>query len=96
MLLNILVDPVFSDSASPMPFTVKAFPGSNAYTAADMSPIDVLADEVLLTATPARHFSGRGLKRGGSERAGGHHAYDRGTGDRGGELSTSAVVAFID
>ncbi|WP_245957502.1 MBL fold metallo-hydrolase [Chitinophaga flava] len=121
--LNILVDPVFSGNASPMPFTVKAFPGSDAYTAADMPPIDILiithnhydhldkktiaqllpstkaiytglgvgkdirtcgsypadritemdwwetiqiSDEVSLTATPARHFSGRGLKRGGS------------------------------
>lgn len=121
--LNILVDPVFSGYASPMPFTVKAFPGSNDYTIADMPPIDVLivthnhydhldkktiaallpstkavytalgvgkdlmacgshaegkitemdwwdtihlSDELSLTATPARHFSGRGLKRGGS------------------------------
>lgn len=119
---NILVDPVFSGSASPMSFMVKAFPGADAYTPADMPEIDLMiithnhydhldkktlaelrsrtkqvytglgvgrdlqhclatgnnitemdwwetreiAPEIVLTATPARHFSGRGLKRGGS------------------------------
>ncbi|CAL1519789.1 MBL fold metallo-hydrolase [Chitinophaga sp. MM2321] len=120
--INILVDPVFSGSAAPMSFMVKAFPGANVYSAADMPPIDMLiithnhydhldkktiaqlrpitkevytalgvgrdlqgcgmgqrhiteldwwdtvevAEEITLTATPARHFSGRGIKRGGS------------------------------
>ena len=119
---NILVDPVFSGSASPMSFMIKAFPGADAYTPADMPPIDLMiithnhydhldkrtlaqlkphtkviytalgvgrdlqsclekngnitemdwwetqevTKGVTLTATPARHFSGRGLKRGGS------------------------------
>ncbi|WP_142686487.1 MBL fold metallo-hydrolase [Chitinophaga polysaccharea] len=119
---NILVDPVFSGSASPMSFMVKAFPGADVYTPADMPEIDLMiithnhydhldkktlaalkprtrqiytglgvgrdlqhclatgnnitemdwwetreiAKEIVLTATPARHFSGRGLKRGGS------------------------------
>lgn len=119
---NILVDPVFSGSASPMSFMVKAFPGADAYTPADMPEIDLMvithnhydhldkktlaqlkphtrkivtglgvgkdlegclvsgdnitemdwwettevASDIRLTSTPARHFSGRGLKRGGS------------------------------
>jgi L-ascorbate metabolism protein UlaG (beta-lactamase superfamily) len=112
---NILVDPVFGGYASPVPGMVKAFPGSDAYTVADMPDIDVLVvthnhydhldmrtvprlrpkavyeplgvgkympgDNITemdwwetekvspfmtLTATPARHFSGRGLIRGGS------------------------------
>lgn len=117
---NILVDPVFSGNASPVSFMVKAFPGSNEYTAADMPTIDYLIlthdhydhldfntirklrnkvnkiycslgigshlkywgigenkiteldwwqslqidTEIQLTASPARHFSGRGIKRG--------------------------------
>ncbi|MCA8830368.1 MBL fold metallo-hydrolase [Hymenobacter pini] len=40
--LNILVDPVFSGAASPVPFAVKAYPGADAYTVADLPPIDVL------------------------------------------------------
>ena len=40
---RILVDPVFSDYASPVFFINKAFPGSNVYTADDMPEIDVLA-----------------------------------------------------
>ena len=119
---NILVDPVFSGHASPLPFMIKAFKGSNEYKVEDMPDIDLLIlthnhydhlDIVTLkkiqyktknyltplgvgrslehcrinkkfiteldwwesisydgsfriTATPARHFSGRGLKRGGS------------------------------
>ncbi|MFD2887778.1 MBL fold metallo-hydrolase [Chitinophaga cymbidii] len=119
---NVLVDPVLSGHASPVPFMVKAFPGSNIYAVDDLPDIDLLiithnhydhldqqtlrrlrsrvktvytalgvgrdlvkcgipanlitemdwwdADEVApgvtLTATPARHFSGRGLRRGGS------------------------------
>ncbi len=39
---NILVDPVFSGSASPFSFMVKAFPGTNIYQAEDMPPIDML------------------------------------------------------
>lgn len=119
---NILVDPVFSGSASPVPVIVKAFAGADAYNVADMPDIDVLLithnhydhldrrtvielmpkvkavytslgvgddlecykipqekiteldwwegvevrRDIQLTATPARHFSGRGLKRGGT------------------------------
>jgi L-ascorbate metabolism protein UlaG (beta-lactamase superfamily) len=119
---NILVDPVFCGHAAPFSFMVKAFKGADAYTAADMPPIDALilthnhydhfdtqtlqrlqpkikeyyaplgagsllekyriaarpvdqldwwetrklAAGIQLTATPARHFSGRGLKRNGS------------------------------
>ncbi len=118
--LNILVDPVFSGSASPVSFFAKSFAGSDVYQVADLPPIDLLilthdhydhldyrtvlelkskvknivtslgvgahlqhwgidptkiteldwgeskkmADSVELTATPARHFSGRGLVRG--------------------------------
>ncbi|HVI44047.1 MAG TPA: MBL fold metallo-hydrolase [Chitinophaga sp.] len=119
--MNIMVDPVFSGSAAPFSFMVKAFPGADVYTVADMPPIDILIithnhydhldkktlrqllpsvkavytplgvgsdlqvcgshpvpvemdwwddveimPEVSLGARPARHFSGRGLKRGGS------------------------------
>lgn len=120
--LNILVDPVFSGYASPFSFLIKAFAGTNTYTAADMPEIDILIithnhydhldagtlrklhqkikavytplgvskdlvrcgipaslitemdwweektihSGFTLTAAPARHFSGRGFKRGGS------------------------------
>ena len=120
--LNILVDPVFSNHASPVPFTVRAFQGSNVYSVKDLPGIDILiithnhydhldartirrlrhrvkavytslgvgrtlahyglparlitemdwwerkeiAPGASLTATPARHFSGRGLRRDGS------------------------------
>jgi L-ascorbate metabolism protein UlaG (beta-lactamase superfamily) len=119
---TLLVDPVFSGSASPLPFSVQAFAGADAYSVADMPPIDVLvlthdhydhldyqtltkllptvkhvctslgvgahlerwgynpaiiteldwgqtdrvADSLTLTAAPARHFSGRSIKRGQS------------------------------
>lgn len=39
---SILIDPVFSDHASPVFFSTRAFEGSNLYTAADMPPIDYL------------------------------------------------------
>lgn len=39
---KILVDPVFSKNASPIPGTVKAFQGATNYTASDMPPIDYL------------------------------------------------------
>lgn len=120
--VNVLVDPVFSGSASPVAGMVTAFPGSNSYTAAQMPPIDYLVlthnhydhldkstvkalapkiktyvmplgvdsqlnawlgkslpvkvldwwdvielqPGIRITSTPARHFSGRGLKRGGT------------------------------
>ena len=119
---NILVDPVFSKHASPLPFMIKAFKGTNEYTAEKMPWIDLLilthnhydhldietikrlkektksylttlgvgktlkscginekliteldwweskqfSEKFKITATPARHFSGRGIKRGGS------------------------------
>ncbi len=40
---KILLDPVFSDYASPVFFINRAFPGSNIYTAEDFPEIDVLA-----------------------------------------------------
>ena len=39
---RILVDPVFSGNASPIPGTVKAFKGTNIYTVADLPDIDYL------------------------------------------------------
>ncbi len=116
---KILVDPVFSGSASPVNFTTRSFIGTDVYTAADMPMIDYLFithdhwdhldyptikalqpkikkiitglgvgahlerwgfdsrlieeknwhetvelnDGFKVTAAPARHFSGRGLKR---------------------------------
>lgn len=38
--LNLLVDPVFSGNASPLPRSVRAFAGANDYQAADLPPID--------------------------------------------------------
>lgn len=119
---NFLIDPVFSGNAAPLSFMVKAFPGSNEYTAEDMPLIDYLIlthdhydhldfktirqlrkkvnkifcslgisshlkywgveeakiiemdwwqseqleENIKLTAAPARHFSGRGIRRGQS------------------------------
>ncbi|HLA56404.1 MAG TPA: MBL fold metallo-hydrolase [Flavobacterium sp.] len=39
---KILVDPVFSGSASPIPATTRSFPGSDVYTVADIPDIDFL------------------------------------------------------
>lgn len=39
---TILVDPVFSGHASPLPFTTRSYAGSDVYTADDMPPIDYL------------------------------------------------------
>ncbi|MDP4240742.1 MAG: MBL fold metallo-hydrolase [Bacteroidota bacterium] len=39
---RILVDPVLSDNASPFSFTIKAFKGTNCYTADDIPDIDYL------------------------------------------------------
>lgn len=39
---RILIDPVFSSSASPIPFTKNAFEGSSIYTADEMPEIDLL------------------------------------------------------
>ncbi|UZD65695.1 MBL fold metallo-hydrolase [Marinobacter sp. AN1] len=39
---RILIDPVFSTNASPVPMTVTAFDGTDVYTADDMPPIDLL------------------------------------------------------
>lgn len=39
---RILVDPVFSDYASPLPFINRTFAGSNVYTPDDIPPIDLL------------------------------------------------------
>lgn len=40
--LRILIDPVFSENASPVPLTNVAFKGSNIYTAKDIPQIDYL------------------------------------------------------
>ncbi len=40
--INILVDPVFSGRAAPVPFFGKSFKGSDVYTPADMPDIDIL------------------------------------------------------
>jgi glyoxylase-like metal-dependent hydrolase (beta-lactamase superfamily II) len=40
--MRILVDPVFSGNASPIPGTVKSFEGTDRYTANDFPPIDYL------------------------------------------------------
>lgn len=39
---KILIDPVFSDNASPLPGSNRAFPGTNIYTPKDMPDIDFL------------------------------------------------------
>lgn len=39
---TFLIDPVLSGSASPLPFTVEAFKGSNHYRTDDLPPIDYL------------------------------------------------------
>ena len=39
---KFLVDPVFSGNASPLPGTMKSFPGSDIYTVTDIPDIDVL------------------------------------------------------
>jgi L-ascorbate metabolism protein UlaG (beta-lactamase superfamily) len=39
---RILVDPVLSGSASPLPFSIKAFKGTDIYSAADIPDIDYL------------------------------------------------------
>lgn len=40
--MKILVDPVLSGNASPLPFMVKTYPYSYAYTAADMPKVDII------------------------------------------------------
>jgi L-ascorbate metabolism protein UlaG (beta-lactamase superfamily) len=40
--VRFLIDPVFSNNASPVPFTNRAFEGSNVYTAGDIPEIDYL------------------------------------------------------
>ncbi len=40
--MKILIDPVFSDYASPVPFINRAFPGSNIYSADDIPELDLL------------------------------------------------------
>ena len=39
---RILVDPVFSGNASPLPNTMRSFPGADVYTVDDMPEIDML------------------------------------------------------
>ncbi|HYH14929.1 MAG TPA: MBL fold metallo-hydrolase [Flavisolibacter sp.] len=40
--IKVLVDPVFSGNASPIPGSTKAFKGANMYVVADLPPIDYL------------------------------------------------------
>lgn len=40
--VNFLIDPVFSNSAAPLPFLNKAFKGANVYSVSDMPKIDYL------------------------------------------------------
>jgi L-ascorbate metabolism protein UlaG (beta-lactamase superfamily) len=56
---TILVDPVFSGSASPFSFMVKAFKGANDFTVADLPAIDVL----LLTHDHYDHLDHRTIKK---------------------------------
>lgn len=39
---NVLIDPVFSAQASPLPFSNRAFEGTNVYAPEDLPPIDLL------------------------------------------------------
>ncbi|RZA03510.1 MAG: MBL fold metallo-hydrolase [Sphingobacteriaceae bacterium] len=39
---NILIDPIFSGNAGPLPFFMKAFKGTTDYNVKDLPPIDVL------------------------------------------------------
>ena len=57
--VNMLIDPVFSGYASPVPGLVKAFPGADAFTPEDMPPIDIL----VLTHNHYDHFDTRTIKR---------------------------------
>jgi len=56
---NILVDPVFSGNASPFSFMIKAFKGSNEYSADDMPEIDLL----LLTHDHYDHLDYKTIKK---------------------------------
>ncbi|MBO6002521.1 MAG: MBL fold metallo-hydrolase [Mailhella sp.] len=40
--MRLLIDPVFSSHASPLPVAMEAFPGTNAYSAVDFPDIDIL------------------------------------------------------
>lgn len=57
--LNILVDPVFSNHASPVPIFAKAFAGANVYGPDDMPDIDIL----IITHNHYDHLDGRTLLR---------------------------------
>lgn len=57
--LNILVDPVFSNRASPVPFTVQAFQGSNVYSVKDLPDIDIL----VITHNHYDHLDARTIRR---------------------------------
>ncbi len=68
---KILMDPVLSGNASPLSFTTKAFEGTDQYTVDDPKiiiekdwneTID-LGGGFWVNTTPARHFSGRSIKR---------------------------------
>lgn len=56
---NILVDPVFSGSASPFSFMIKAFDGADEYKAHDMPEIDLL----LLTHDHYDHLDYKTIKK---------------------------------
>ncbi|RFZ90705.1 MBL fold metallo-hydrolase [Mucilaginibacter conchicola] len=56
---NILIDPIFSNHAGPVPGLIRAFPGTGHYQAEDMPPIDVL----LISHDHYDHLDYRTLKR---------------------------------
>lgn len=56
---NILIDPVFSNHAGPVPGLVEAFPGTTNYHTPDMPPIDVL----IISHDHYDHLDYRTLKR---------------------------------
>ena len=56
---NFLIDPVFSGSAGPLSFMVKAFPGSNEYKATDMP----LVDHLILTHDHYDHLDYKTLRQ---------------------------------
>lgn len=60
---NILIDPVFSGTASPVFFFGKAFPGSNSYDIPDFPEIDLL----LLTHDHYDHLDLPSIKKGHSK-----------------------------
>jgi L-ascorbate metabolism protein UlaG (beta-lactamase superfamily) len=57
--INILIDPIFSDNAGPIPGLIKAFKGSTNYNVEDLPPIDV----VIVSHDHYDHLDYRTLKK---------------------------------